>query len=70
MLLALARNSDRVLNETLVSAASITLVAVSILWIVLSRLILRNLRKGARVPTKVPRAPRRDIWSAPPRRRR
>ena len=68
MLLALARNTDRVLNESLVTAASIALIAASILWVVLSRLVLRNLRKAARVtePAAEATALRRDIWREPP----
>ena len=66
MLLALARNADKVLNETLVTAACVALVSASILWIVLSRMILRNLRKGARVPTASMRVDERDIWKSPP----
>ena len=66
MLLALARNSDKVLNESLVTAASVSLVAASILWIVMSRLILRNLRKRAHVPTASIKVPERDIWKDPP----
>ena len=66
MFLALARNGDTVLDQTLVTAASVALVAASILWIVLSRLILRNLRKRAHVPTASVKAPGRDIWKEPP----
>ena len=66
MLLALARNGDKVLNETLVTAASVSLVAASILWIVMSRLILRNLRKGSHVPAASMKVPERDIWKEPP----
>lgn len=66
MLFALARNSDKILNETLVTAASISLVVASVLWIVLSRIILRNLRRGARIPIASSRVDDRDIWKEPP----
>lgn len=65
MLLALAPEGDRVLNEGLVAAASIALIAASILWVVLSRLILRNLRKSAEVPIASVKAGT-DIWRDPP----
>ena len=65
MLFALARNSDRVLNENLVTAASIALIVASIMWVVLSRLILRNLRKGAQAPVASVKATT-DIWKEPP----
>ena len=68
-LLALQRSADRVLNENLVTAASITLITASILWVVLSRLTLRNLRKAAGTPktaTKSERRRRRDLWKEPP----
>jgi hypothetical protein len=66
MLLALARNSDRIVNETLITVASISLVVSSVLWIVLSRAILRNLRKRAHVPTASVRVEDRNIWREPP----
>ena len=66
MLFALARNSDRVLNEGLVTAASISLIVASVLWVVVSRLVLRNLRKGAHVATASIKAPSKDIWRDPP----
>jgi hypothetical protein len=69
MLLDLAQETgERVLNQNLVTAASIALIAASVLWVVLSRLILRNLRKSQR-PTPVEK-PVRDPWRAPPIRRR
>jgi branched-subunit amino acid ABC-type transport system permease component len=66
LLLAQARdNADRVLNENLVTAASIALIAASILWVIVSRLVVRNLRKGANLPlTGSLKA--RDIWKEPP----
>ena len=67
MLLALARNGDRVINETLLTVASIVLIATSVLWVVVSRVVLRNLRKAASIPTASIKAPpSRDIWREPP----
>jgi branched-subunit amino acid ABC-type transport system permease component len=82
MLLAQVRdNTDRVLNEGLVTAASIALIAASILWVIVSRLVVRNLRKKARITTgslKTGKAApaaieedaslirTRDIWKKPP----
>ena len=66
MLLALARNGDKVLNESLVTAASVSLVVASILWIVMSRVILKNLRKRSPLPTASIKVPERDIWKDPP----
>jgi hypothetical protein len=72
MLLDVAqRTSERVLNENLVTAACVALIIASVLWVVLSRLILRNLRRAHRAP--VPAATTktsRDPWRAPPLRRR
>ena len=67
MLFALARNPDKILNEGLVTAASIALIASSILWVVLSRLVIRNLRRAADIPTAAPSFKvSRDIWREPP----
>jgi branched-subunit amino acid ABC-type transport system permease component len=57
--------ADEVLNQDLVTAACVALIIASVLWVVLSRLTLRNLRRGANVPTSTKKA-KRDLWSAPP----
>lgn len=70
MLLDVAqRNANRVLDQDLVTAACIALIVSSILWVVLSRLILRNLRKAAQVPTSKRKAVK-ALWSQPPDPRR
>ena len=70
MLFELAqRNPDRVLDQNLVTAACVALIIASVLWVVLSRLILRNLRRAAQVPTTRRKAVR-DLWSQPPEPRR
>jgi hypothetical protein len=69
LLLTAQRSADKVLNENLVTAASIALIAASILWVVLSRLTLRNLRKAAGTPltrAKNQRDKSRDLWKEPP----
>jgi branched-subunit amino acid ABC-type transport system permease component len=63
------RTSERVLNEDLVTAACVALIVASVLWVVLSRLILRNLRKTHRVPPATSDSSG-DPWRAPPIRRR
>ena len=82
MFLAQVRDStERVLNEGLVTAASIALISASILWVIVSRLVVRNLRKGARISTgsvkagktappvvdeEAPPTKTRDLWRKPP----
>jgi hypothetical protein len=42
------------------------LIVASVLWVVLSRLILRNLRRAAKVPISGTRSAPKDIWKEPP----
>ncbi len=72
-LIDLAQRGDR-LNEFLsdpsLTVACVMLIVVSVMWVVVSRLIVRNLRKVAlrgihnrRVDSM---RPARDIWTMPP----
>jgi hypothetical protein len=61
---------DEFIQEPALSVAAILLIVVSIAWIVMARLITREMKKAAyrtmgsksRRNTK----PARDIWSSPP----
>ena len=72
ILLAKARHFGEFARDPLLTVACVLLAVVSIGWVVLSRLIARNLRKAilrremaARRPVGDVRPPR-DIWSEPP----
>lgn len=65
MLHALARQHDQVLSGTLLTAASLALMAASILWVIVSRIVLRNLRAAAEHDVTRRRRDR-DIWKEPP----
>ncbi|HEX2295485.1 MAG TPA: hypothetical protein VHN37_09270 [Actinomycetota bacterium] len=58
-------------QDPLLTVASVLLIVVSIGWIVVSRLVSRNLRKTAaqakRQKKGTPRPPR-DIWAGPPQK--
>ncbi len=72
-LIELAKRGDR-LNEFLsdpsLTVACVMLIVVSVMWVVVSRLIVRNLRKAALRGIHNPRVdsmrPARDIWTMPP----
>jgi hypothetical protein len=57
-------------QDPLLTVASVLLIVVSVGWIVVSRLVSRNLRKTAartRGPKKKgPARPAKDIWADPP----
>ena len=66
-------NIDRLeefLADPVLSVACVMLIVVSIGWVVISRLIVRNLRKAAmqgRRSRRIEAArPTRDIWTMPP----
>lgn len=56
-------------QDPLLTVASVLLIVVSVGWIVVSRLVSRNLRKTAaraRGEKKGSVRPARDIWADPP----
>ncbi len=56
-------------QDPLLTVASVLLIVVSFGWIVVSRLVSRNLRKAARARNakkKGTARPARDIWADPP----
>jgi hypothetical protein len=64
-------NFEEITAEPLLVTACVVLVAVSLEWIVVARLIIRNYKKAARrgliadTQIDVVRSPR-DIWTYPP----
>lgn len=64
----LERRLEEFGSDPVLTIACLGLISVSILWVFLSPVIYRNLRKRAEQATKVVRspAPPRDIWRAPP----
>jgi hypothetical protein len=72
ILLAKERHFGELARDPVLTVACVLLVVVSIGWVVVSRLIARNLRKGLLKRERAERrqlgdvrAPR-DIWSEPP----
>jgi hypothetical protein len=72
ILLAKARHFGELARDPVLTVACVLLVVVSIGWVVVSRLIARNLRRGLlrqemaeRRRVGDVRAPK-DIWSEPP----
>lgn len=61
---------DEFLAEPALTIASVLLIVVSIGWVVISRLIVRNLRKAAMRGRRSRRTesarPSKDIWAMPP----
>ena len=58
-------------QDPLLTVASVLLIVVSLGWIIVSRLVSRNLRKTAamareRKKRKGPVKPAKDIWAGPP----
>ncbi|MDQ3985353.1 MAG: hypothetical protein M3280_02510 [Actinomycetota bacterium] len=55
-------------QDPILTLACIALIAISIAWLIVARLIARNLKRAAELgPTKVDQVrPPRDIWSKPP----
>ena len=69
----LAKRGDRIeefLADPVLTVACVMLVVVSFGWVVISRLIVRNLRKAAMRGIRSRRVdavrPNRDIWTMPP----
>ena len=59
---------EELAQDPLLTVASVLLIVVGVGWIVVSRLVSRNLRKtvAARTRKKGPVRPARDIWAGPP----
>ena len=56
-------------QDPLLTVASVLLIVVSVGWIVVSRLVSRNLRKTARAQNEKKKGtvrPAKDIWAGPP----
>jgi hypothetical protein len=72
-LAATARAITELFADPVLTIACVFLIVVSTGWIVVTRLIVRDLRKAALKGRRVPRidvvAPPRDIWAYPPRDR-
>ncbi len=73
-LIVLAQRNDRLnefLSDPMLTVACVMLIVVSLMWVVVSRLIARNLRKAALRGIRNRRVdsmrPTRDIWTMPPR---
>lgn len=72
-LLHLAQRGDRLnefMSDPTLTVACVLLVVVSLGWVIVSRLIARNLRKAALRGVRSRRVdamrPARDIWTMPP----
>ena len=59
---------EEFVQDPLLTVASVLLIVVSLGWILVSRLVSRNLRKSAAPAQQKKGAvrPPRDIWSGPP----
>lgn len=61
---------EEFLSDPILTVACVMLIVVSIGWVVISRLIVRNLRKAAMRGRRTRRVDairgERDIWSIPP----
>jgi hypothetical protein len=72
ILLAKERHFGELARDPALTVACVLLVVVSIGWVVVSRLIVRNLKKGLLRQEMAERRrvgdirPPRDIWSEPP----
>ncbi len=56
-------------QDPLLTVASVLLIVVSVGWIIVSRLVSRNLRKSAALARRQKKGavkPARDIWADPP----
>ena len=69
-LAATARDLGELFRDPALTVACVLLMVVSIGWVIVTRLIVRDLKKAARKGRAVPRIdvvrPPRDIWSYPP----
>ena len=64
----LERRLEEFGSDPVLTIACLALIGVSLMWVILSPAIYRNLRRGAEraaKPVKEVRPPR-DIWKAPP----
>lgn len=68
-----AQTADQInelLNDPALTVACVLLIVVSVGWVVVSRLIIRRLKKAARRGQRIARVDvvqsPRDIWSYPP----
>ncbi len=62
---------EELAQDPLLTVASVLLIVASVGWILVSRLISRNLRKTASLQARKKKGtvrPAKDIWSEPPRR--
>ena len=61
---------EEFLSDPILTVACVMLIVVSMGWVLISRLIVRNLRKAAMRGRRSSRVdairPERDIWSMPP----
>jgi len=61
---------EEFLSDPILTVACVMLIVVAFGWVVISRLIVRNLRKAALAGRRSRRVeamrPERDIWSMPP----
>jgi len=65
--LQLAQGLAEIAEEPVLSVAAVLLIVVSILWIVVSRLITREMKKTGRRGKQVRHAENeREIWIYPP----
>ena len=72
VLAASAQDLSELFRDPVLTVACVMLIVVSVGWIVITRLILRAMKKAALRGRPVPRIdvvrPPRDIWSYPPER--
>ncbi len=64
----LERRLDQFGSDPVLTVACVLLIFVSLMWIVMARIIYRNLRRAvedAQIPVKRVQPPR-DIWKSPP----
>jgi hypothetical protein len=69
-LAATARAITELFADPVLTVACVLLIVVSVGWLVVTRLIVREMRKAAFQGQRVPRidvvTPPRDIWAFPP----
>jgi hypothetical protein len=65
-----AKSIDELLSDPALTVACVLLIVVSIGWVVISRMIVRRLKRAAKRGQKLARIDvvqnPRDIWSYPP----
>jgi cell division protein FtsX len=69
-LAATARDIGELFRDPALTVACVLLIVVSVGWVIITRLIVRNIKKAARRGRNAPRIdavrPPRDVWSYPP----